>query len=150
MFVLEFTCVFRPLPDNSMVTRLFSQGYFQLKASPGLWRLRLREGRSQELYTIQRFVITDKTSLWNHYISKYYCPCILELWSFLRSSCVYRLHCRISLLQVSCLICLISVFFFSCSFSHEFTDTPAGSSDVVVAMNSFKSKIIRIKVYFIA
>lgn len=43
-----------------------------------------------------------------------------------------------------------SLFFFSCSSSHEFTDTPAGSSDVVVAMNSFKSKIIRIKVYFIA
>ncbi|XP_060085960.1 UDP-glucose:glycoprotein glucosyltransferase 1-like [Ylistrum balloti] len=58
-------------------------GYFQLKANPGTWFLKLREGRSLELYDIA---------------------------------------------------------------SHEFTDTPAGSDDVVVVMNSFKSKIIRIKV----
>ena len=29
-------------------------GYFQLKASPGAWSLRLRDGRSSEIYTIQR------------------------------------------------------------------------------------------------
>ncbi|XP_076453817.1 UDP-glucose:glycoprotein glucosyltransferase 1-like isoform X2 [Babylonia areolata] len=58
-------------------------GYFQLKASPGLWQLRLREGRSQDIYDIQ---------------------------------------------------------------SHERTDTPVNSSEVIVAMTSFKSKIIRIKV----
>ncbi len=27
-------------------------GYFQLKASPGLWHLRLAPGRSEELFTI--------------------------------------------------------------------------------------------------
>ncbi|XP_069103600.1 UDP-glucose:glycoprotein glucosyltransferase 1-like [Argopecten irradians] len=58
-------------------------GYFQLKANPGIWFLKLREGRSRDLYNIA---------------------------------------------------------------NHEFTDTPAGSEDVVVVMNSFKSKIIRIKV----
>ncbi|XP_021356134.1 UDP-glucose:glycoprotein glucosyltransferase 1-like isoform X2 [Mizuhopecten yessoensis] len=58
-------------------------GYFQLKANPGTWFLKLREGRSHELYDIA---------------------------------------------------------------SHEFTDTPDGSDDVVVVMNSFKSKIIRLKV----
>ncbi|KAL3846980.1 hypothetical protein ACJMK2_017920, partial [Sinanodonta woodiana] len=30
--------------------------------------------------------------------------------------------------------------------SHEFTDSPKGSKDVVVAINSFKSKIVRLKV----
>jgi len=28
------------------------QGYFQLKANPGAWRLQLRQGRSHELYDI--------------------------------------------------------------------------------------------------
>ncbi|KAK7477135.1 hypothetical protein BaRGS_00031621 [Batillaria attramentaria] len=58
-------------------------GYFQLKASPGVWKLQLREGRSRDVYDIQ---------------------------------------------------------------SHEYTDTPDNFTDVVVAMTSFKSKIIRIKV----
>ncbi|KAK7090839.1 UDP-glucose:glycoprotein glucosyltransferase 1-like isoform X2 [Littorina saxatilis] len=58
-------------------------GYFQLKANPGLWQLRLRDGRSEEIYDIQ---------------------------------------------------------------SHEHTDTPVNSSEVIVAMTSFKSKIVRVKV----
>lgn len=28
------------------------QGYFQLKASPGAWTLRLRKGRSEDIYQI--------------------------------------------------------------------------------------------------
>lgn len=31
-------------------------GYFQLKAGPGAWLLRLREGRSREIYFIHRYV----------------------------------------------------------------------------------------------
>ncbi|KAK6962086.1 UDP-glucose:glycoprotein glucosyltransferase 1 [Biomphalaria glabrata] len=58
-------------------------GYFQLKAYPGLWYLKLREGRSEEIYKID---------------------------------------------------------------SHEFTDSPNNLTDVVIAVNSFKSKIIRMKV----
>ncbi|XP_041360300.1 UDP-glucose:glycoprotein glucosyltransferase 1-like [Gigantopelta aegis] len=58
-------------------------GYFQLKANPGVWLLKLREGRSLEIYDIE---------------------------------------------------------------SHEFTDTPPGSNDLVVAIGGFKSKIIRVKV----
>ncbi|KAK3776845.1 hypothetical protein RRG08_024619 [Elysia crispata] len=58
-------------------------GYFQLKAYPGLWQLRLRDGRSEEIYNIE---------------------------------------------------------------SHEYTDSPTASTDVMVAVNSFKSKIIRVKV----
>ncbi|GFO47457.1 UDP-glucose:glycoprotein glucosyltransferase 1 [Plakobranchus ocellatus] len=58
-------------------------GYFQLKAYPGLWQLRLREGRSEDVYNIE---------------------------------------------------------------SHEFTDSPANSTEIIVAVNSFKSKIIRVKV----
>lgn len=71
----------RPAVVDTIV--MANLGYFQLKASPGLWHLRLREGRSQDIYDIQ---------------------------------------------------------------SHEHTDTPVNSSDVIVAMASFKSKIIRIKV----
>ncbi|XP_064615079.1 UDP-glucose:glycoprotein glucosyltransferase 1-like [Liolophura sinensis] len=58
-------------------------GYFQLKATPGVWFLRLREGRSSDIYDIS---------------------------------------------------------------THDFTDTPEGSSDLVVAINSFKSKIIKVRV----
>ena len=29
-------------------------GYFQLKAGPGAWILELREGRSRQIYSIQR------------------------------------------------------------------------------------------------
>lgn len=31
-------------------------GYFQLKANPGAWILRLRQGRSSEIYDIVRYV----------------------------------------------------------------------------------------------
>lgn len=30
------------------------QGYFQLKANPGAWILRLRKGRSEDIYNIYR------------------------------------------------------------------------------------------------
>jgi len=58
-------------------------GYFQLKASPGVWQLHLRPGRSSELYNIA---------------------------------------------------------------SQDMTDSPPDSSEVIIVMDSFKSKIIRIKV----
>jgi hypothetical protein len=35
------------------------------------------------------------------------------------------------------------VYFF---FSHEYTDTPSDSKDIVISVNSFQSKIIRVKV----
>ncbi|KAK6167193.1 hypothetical protein SNE40_021285 [Patella caerulea] len=57
-------------------------GYFQLKANPGVWHLKLREGRSQEIYDIQ---------------------------------------------------------------SHENTDSPSNSPDILVSVKSFQSKIIRVK-----
>ena len=34
-------------------------GYFQLKASPGAWTLRLRQGRSADLYNLVRSVLPD-------------------------------------------------------------------------------------------
>uniref|UniRef100_A0A1X7TRA6 Glucosyltransferase 24 catalytic domain-containing protein n=1 Tax=Amphimedon queenslandica TaxID=400682 RepID=A0A1X7TRA6_AMPQE len=34
-------------------------GYFQLKGKPGAWKLRLREGRSSEVYQISRFFVPD-------------------------------------------------------------------------------------------
>nr|XP_014348824.1 PREDICTED: UDP-glucose:glycoprotein glucosyltransferase 2 [Latimeria chalumnae] len=59
------------------------EGYFQLKANPGAWTLRLRKGRSEDIYQIT---------------------------------------------------------------GHEGTDSLSDSQDVVVVLNSFKSKIIKLKV----
>nr|CAD2192186.1 unnamed protein product [Meloidogyne enterolobii] len=41
-------------------------GYFQLKAGPGAWILRLREGRSKEIYEIKGSVGAEKTKLENN------------------------------------------------------------------------------------
>ncbi|KAF3824566.1 hypothetical protein GH733_008851, partial [Mirounga leonina] len=59
------------------------EGYFQLKANPGAWILRLRKGRSEEIYRI---------------------------------------------------------------YSHDGTDSPPDADEVVVVLNNFKSKIIKVKV----
>ncbi|XP_054652260.1 UDP-glucose:glycoprotein glucosyltransferase 1 isoform X2 [Dunckerocampus dactyliophorus] len=58
-------------------------GYFQLKANPGAWILKLRKGRSDEIYKI---------------------------------------------------------------YSHDGTDSPADSDDIVVVLNNFKSRIVKVKV----
>ncbi|KAF4089528.1 hypothetical protein AMELA_G00068190 [Ameiurus melas] len=58
-------------------------GYFQLKANPGAWILRLRKGRSDDIYKI---------------------------------------------------------------YSHDGTDSPADAEDLIVVLNNFKSKIIKVKV----
>uniref|UniRef100_A0AAV2JJA9 UDP-glucose ceramide glucosyltransferase-like 1 n=1 Tax=Knipowitschia caucasica TaxID=637954 RepID=A0AAV2JJA9_KNICA len=58
-------------------------GYFQLKANPGAYILKLRKGRSDEIYKI---------------------------------------------------------------YSHDGTDSPADSDDIVVVLNNFKSRIIKVKV----
>lgn len=58
-------------------------GYFQLKANPGAYILKLRKGRSDEIYRI---------------------------------------------------------------YSHDGTDSPADSDDIVVVLNNFKSRIIKVKV----
>ncbi|KAJ4933097.1 hypothetical protein JOQ06_029934, partial [Pogonophryne albipinna] len=58
-------------------------GYFQLKASPGAWTLRLRQGRSEDIYQV---------------------------------------------------------------LMHDGTDSPADAGDVLVVLNSFHSKIIKVRV----
>ncbi|XP_056283243.1 UDP-glucose:glycoprotein glucosyltransferase 1 isoform X2 [Pseudoliparis swirei] len=58
-------------------------GYFQLKANPGAWILKMRKGRSDEIYKI---------------------------------------------------------------YSHDGTDSPAESDDIVVVLSNFKSRIIKVKV----
>ncbi|KAL1021949.1 hypothetical protein UPYG_G00020290 [Umbra pygmaea] len=58
-------------------------GYFQLKANPGSWILKLRKGRSDEIYKI---------------------------------------------------------------YSHDGTDSPAEAEDLIVVLNNFKSRIIKVKV----
>lgn len=58
-------------------------GYFQLKANPGAWILKMRKGRSDEIYKI---------------------------------------------------------------YSHDGTDSPADSDDIIVVLNNFKTRIIKVKV----
>uniref|UniRef100_A0AAQ5YWJ2 UDP-glucose ceramide glucosyltransferase-like 1 n=1 Tax=Amphiprion ocellaris TaxID=80972 RepID=A0AAQ5YWJ2_AMPOC len=70
-----------PLMYDTIV--MANLGYFQLKANPGAWILRLRKGRSEEIYQI---------------------------------------------------------------LTHDGTDSPAEAGDVVVVLNSFHSKIIKVRV----
>ncbi|KAL3049428.1 hypothetical protein OYC64_008810 [Pagothenia borchgrevinki] len=58
-------------------------GYFQLKANPGAWILKMRKGRSDDIYKI---------------------------------------------------------------YSHEGTDSPAESDDIIVVLNNFKTRVIKVKV----
>nr|XP_055070737.1 UDP-glucose:glycoprotein glucosyltransferase 2 isoform X1 [Misgurnus anguillicaudatus]XP_055070738.1 UDP-glucose:glycoprotein glucosyltransferase 2 isoform X1 [Misgurnus anguillicaudatus]XP_055070739.1 UDP-glucose:glycoprotein glucosyltransferase 2 isoform X1 [Misgurnus anguillicaudatus]XP_055070740.1 UDP-glucose:glycoprotein glucosyltransferase 2 isoform X1 [Misgurnus anguillicaudatus] len=80
---LQFTLGMRrePLMHDTIV--MANLGYFQLKANPGAWILRLREGRSEDIYQIQ---------------------------------------------------------------AHDGTDSPADAGDVTVVLNSFHSKIIKVRV----
>uniref|UniRef100_A0A671W1M8 UDP-glucose ceramide glucosyltransferase-like 1 n=1 Tax=Sparus aurata TaxID=8175 RepID=A0A671W1M8_SPAAU len=70
-----------PLMYDTIV--MANLGYFQLKANPGAWILRLRKGRSEEIYQI---------------------------------------------------------------VTHDGTDSPADAGDVIVVLNSFHSKIIKVRV----
>ncbi|XP_077946523.1 UDP-glucose:glycoprotein glucosyltransferase 2 isoform X5 [Gasterosteus aculeatus] len=70
-----------PLMYDTIV--MANLGYFQLKANPGAWILKLREGRSEDIYQI---------------------------------------------------------------LSHDGADSPADAGDVVVVLNSFHSKIIKVRV----
>uniref|UniRef100_A0A668AHC7 UDP-glucose ceramide glucosyltransferase-like 1 n=1 Tax=Myripristis murdjan TaxID=586833 RepID=A0A668AHC7_9TELE len=70
-----------PLMHDTIV--MANLGYFQLKANPGAWILKLRKGRSEDIYQI---------------------------------------------------------------LAHDGTDSPADAGDVVVVLNSFHSKIIKVRV----
>ncbi|XP_063160721.1 UDP-glucose:glycoprotein glucosyltransferase 2 [Candoia aspera] len=80
---LQFTLGTRNNPVKVDTIVMANLGYFQLKANPGAWILRLREGRSEEIYQI---------------------------------------------------------------FKHEGADSSEGQEEVIVVLNSFRSKIIRIQV----
>lgn len=51
---LEFVLGSDTSPDLFDTIVMANLGYFQLKAGPGAWLLRLREGRSRDIYFIQR------------------------------------------------------------------------------------------------
>lgn len=48
-----------PMFDTIVMSNL---GYFQLKAVPGVWQLRLRKGRSQDIYNISKAIGTESRS----------------------------------------------------------------------------------------
>nr|XP_061799479.1 UDP-glucose:glycoprotein glucosyltransferase 2-like [Nerophis lumbriciformis] len=80
---LQFTLGMSRDPFKYDTIVMANLGYFQLKANPGAWTLRLREGRSEDIYQI---------------------------------------------------------------LSHDGTDSPGDDGDVVVLLNSFHSKIIKVRV----
>ncbi|XP_067149542.1 UDP-glucose:glycoprotein glucosyltransferase 2 isoform X2 [Apteryx mantelli] len=80
---LQFTLGTKNNPVRVDTIVMANLGYFQLKANPGAWTLRLREGRSKEIYHV---------------------------------------------------------------FSHEGTDSVADLADVIVVLNNFRSKIIKVQV----
>ncbi|XP_060089594.1 UDP-glucose:glycoprotein glucosyltransferase 2 isoform X2 [Heteronotia binoei] len=49
---LQFTLGTKNIPVKVDTIVMANLGYFQLKANPGVWTLRLREGRSEEIYQI--------------------------------------------------------------------------------------------------
>ncbi|XP_074845374.1 UDP-glucose:glycoprotein glucosyltransferase 2 isoform X2 [Carettochelys insculpta] len=80
---LQFTLGMKNNPVMFDTTVMANLGYFQLKANPGAWTLRLRKGRSEDIYHI---------------------------------------------------------------FVHEGADSPADLEDVIVLLNSFRSKILKVQV----
>ncbi|XP_038608579.1 UDP-glucose:glycoprotein glucosyltransferase 1 [Tachyglossus aculeatus] len=80
---LQFTLGTSANPVTVDTIVMANLGYFQLKANPGAWVLRLRKGRSEDIYRI---------------------------------------------------------------YSHDGTDSPPDADEVVVILNNFKSKIIKVKV----
>lgn len=56
-------------------------GYFQLKANPGVWLLRLRQGRSADIYDIVRYKETTATKfmLISNYTISYFFPVMTEI-----------------------------------------------------------------------
>uniref|UniRef100_A0A8D2N575 UDP-glucose ceramide glucosyltransferase-like 1 n=1 Tax=Zonotrichia albicollis TaxID=44394 RepID=A0A8D2N575_ZONAL len=80
---LQFTLGTEKNPVMVDTIVMANLGYFQLKANPGAWTLRLRKGRSEEIYQV---------------------------------------------------------------FSHEGTDSVADLADVIVVLNNFRSKIIKVQV----
>ncbi|KAL9866935.1 UDP-glucose:glycoprotein glucosyltransferase 2 isoform 2-T2 [Geothlypis trichas] len=80
---LQFTLGTKKNPVMVDTIVMANLGYFQLKANPGAWTLRLRKGRSEEIYQL---------------------------------------------------------------FSHEGTDSVADLADVIVVLNNFRSKIIKVQV----
>ncbi|KAI7864650.1 UDP-glucose:glycoprotein glucosyltransferase-domain-containing protein [Spinellus fusiger] len=51
---LQFVLGTEKNPATTDTTVMANLGYFQLKAQPGVWRLELREGRSSEVYHLER------------------------------------------------------------------------------------------------
>uniref|UniRef100_A0A8C4VRH5 UDP-glucose ceramide glucosyltransferase-like 1 n=1 Tax=Gopherus evgoodei TaxID=1825980 RepID=A0A8C4VRH5_9SAUR len=80
---LQFTLGMKNNPVMFDTTVMANLGYFQLKANPGAWTLRLRKGKSEDIYHI---------------------------------------------------------------FGHEGADSPVHLEDVVVVLNNFRSRILKVKV----
>ncbi|XP_061486068.1 UDP-glucose:glycoprotein glucosyltransferase 2 isoform X2 [Rhineura floridana] len=60
---LQFTLGTRNNPVKVDTIVMANLGYFQLKANPGAWILRLREGRSEEIYQIFKHEGTDSSEV---------------------------------------------------------------------------------------
>lgn len=59
---LQFTLGTKTIPTMYDTIVMANLGYFQLKASPGIWLLSLRQGRSTDIYTIVSHDGTDQVA----------------------------------------------------------------------------------------
>ncbi|XP_053166108.1 UDP-glucose:glycoprotein glucosyltransferase 2 isoform X2 [Hemicordylus capensis] len=60
---LQFTLGTKNNPVNVDTIVMANLGYFQLKANPGVWILRLREGRSEDIYEIYKLEGADSSKV---------------------------------------------------------------------------------------
>uniref|UniRef100_A0A8C8VQ50 UDP-glucose ceramide glucosyltransferase-like 1 n=1 Tax=Pelusios castaneus TaxID=367368 RepID=A0A8C8VQ50_9SAUR len=61
---LQFTLGIKNNPVMVDTTVMANLGYFQLKANPGSWTLRLRKGRSDDIYHILLDGVTEEEGAW--------------------------------------------------------------------------------------
>ncbi len=57
---LEYALGTRSAPVMFDTIVMANLGYFQLKAGPGVWVLQLRDGRSSQIYAIQRWAFVSQ------------------------------------------------------------------------------------------
>lgn len=56
---LQFTLGTKETPVLVDTIVMANLGYFQLKANPGAWTLKLRTGKSAEIYDVSRYALID-------------------------------------------------------------------------------------------
>nr|XP_014976812.2 UDP-glucose:glycoprotein glucosyltransferase 2 isoform X5 [Macaca mulatta] len=132
---LQFTLGTKNKPVVVDTIVMANHGYFQLKANPGAWILRLHQGKSEDIYQIIGFLNFVQTTLpgTQYFYICHYCFTIM----FCKGrNPLFELRKERDVKQGF-------PFFLR---RHEGTDSQADLEDIIVVLNSFKSKILEVKV----